>query len=251
MEAENRVAALNNQIAQLQREKQEQSERLEARHRQELEKLRMAIQRHENDQRRLETEIQALGDRAKSESNVELRRQLASVQESLRVTQQDLYERQNQQAEQQQALKDAKQWAIDKLRESSNMPAPAGQRYPDLNQQGNMSMPSMMGQMPNASFGQGMQYGQPTMSSPPMGQPNASYGYGIQYGQSTMSNPQSQPSEGGAGYGNYEYPGNYGYPVNYGYPGNNGYPANYGNPDNDGNQSNQSNDDGQDSGNGA
>lgn len=209
-QAENANAALSNRIAQLERERQEESRRLEAWHVQETEQLRMTIQRHKNDQRRLETEIRALGERAESnlESNLELRRQLASTMETLQVTQQCLYEKQNEQIEQQQAIDDARDRGIAELQRSLLKPLPAGQQdlsqssnhqalpnpadagqqnlfeFPNSNQQGYRVTP-MMGQTPNSY-------------SPPMSQPNGSYGQDTQYGQSTMSEPQYQPSQGGA-----------------------------------------------------
>ncbi|KAI6909975.1 hypothetical protein KC318_g2998 [Hortaea werneckii] len=250
-QAENANAALNRQIAELQRQSQEQSNLLKARHRQELDKLRMTIQQHMNDKRRLETQIQTLGDRSESipESIAELRHQLASLLESLQVTQKNLYEKQNEQIEQQQAIDDARDRDIAELQRSLLKPPPAKQQnlsqspnpqallnpaavgqqnltqFPKPNQRGSTEMP-LMGQMPN-SF------------NPPISQPNALNG------QSTMSNPQLQPSQGGTGCGNYGYPGTYAYSSNYGYPGNYGNPSNYGCPGNHGNQKdngNQSND---------
>lgn len=164
----------------------------------------MTVQQHINDKRRLETQIQSLDERAESssESNADLRRRLASVQESLQVTQQILYDKQNEQIEQQQAIDDARERGIAELQRSLLKPLPPGEQdpfqspnsqallshaaagqqnppqYPSLNQQGSMGMP-MMGQMPSSYNSQ-------------MGQPNA-YGQGTQYGQSTMRNPQFQP----------------------------------------------------------
>ncbi|KAI7370066.1 hypothetical protein KC354_g1519 [Hortaea werneckii] len=266
-QAENANAALNRQIAELQRQSQQQSNLLKAQHRQELDELQMTIQQRINDKRRLETPIQTLGDHAESnsESNAELRRRLASTMQSLHVTQQDLSRRQNEQIEQQQAIDDARDRGIAELQRSLLKPLAAGEQNPfqfpnsqallnpaaagqqnppqfsGPNQQGSMGMP-MMGQMPdfynspmgqpNASYGQGSM-GMPMMGQTPysynsqMGQPDA-YGQGTQYGQSTMPHPQFQPWQGGAG-----YPGNYGYPANYGNPGN------HGNQSNDGGQSSE------------
>lgn len=117
---------------------EEHFEFFRAEHREYDDLTRLQIEMHENDELRRQLQIER-------QEKDDLRRQLAT------------------------AVDDARDWAIAELENTLLILPQAGQQNQsqssNLNQQSNLAMSSMMGQMPNPF-------------NPPPGQPNTSYGQG-------------------------------------------------------------------------